>query len=72
MCTIAGDCIEITLDFSHSNRIKAKRLNGIVKINGPQKAMTILNQLETAVMIAGDNGVVLTFDIATKELIDAW
>lgn len=23
-------------------------------------------------MIAGDNGVVLTFDMATKELIDAW
>ena len=70
--TIAGDAVEITLDFSHSNRIKAKRLNAIVKINGPQKALTILNQLERAVMIAGDTGCVLTFDMATKELIDAW
>ena len=34
--------------------------------------MTILNQLEKSVMIAGDYGVVLTFDMATKELIDVW
>ena len=71
-CTIAGDSIEITLDYSHSNRIRAKRLNAIVKINGPQKALTILNQIERSIMIAGDTGVVLTFDMATKELIDAW
>ena len=35
VCTMAGDSIELTLDYSHSNRIKAKRLNAIVKINGP-------------------------------------
>lgn len=34
--------------------------------------MTVLNQLEKAIMIAGDTGVVLTFDMATKELIDVW
>ena len=43
VCTVAGDAVEITLDQSYSNRIKAKRLNAIVKINGPQKAMTVLN-----------------------------
>ena len=72
MSTIAGDVIELTLDYSHSNLIKAKRLNAIVKINGPQKALTILNQLEKAIMIAGDSGCVLSFDMATKELIDVW
>lgn len=46
VCTISGDCIELTLDFSHSNRIRARRLNGIVKINGPQKGLTVLNQIE--------------------------
>ena len=33
--TIAGDAIEITLDFSHTNRIKSRRINSIVQINGP-------------------------------------
>lgn len=36
VCTIAGDAVEITLDYSHSNRIRAKRLNALVKINGSQ------------------------------------
>ena len=72
VCTMAGDGIELTLDYSHSNKVRAKRINAISKLNGAQKAMTVLNQLEKAVMIAGDEGVVLSFDLATHELIDAW
>ena len=72
VCTVAGDGIELTLDYSHSTRVKAKRLNAITKITGQSRALSILNQLERTVMIAGDEGVVLSFDIATHELIDVW
>ena len=34
VCTVAGDGIELTLDYSHSTRVKAKRLNAITKITG--------------------------------------
>ena len=36
------------------------------------KALTILNQSEKTVMIAGDDGIVSSFDLATHELIDVW
>ena len=41
--TLSGDVIEITLSEYHHNKIKAKRLNSITKINGQQKALSILN-----------------------------
>lgn len=73
--TLEGDVIEISLHESggqSSNVISAKRINAIVKISGQQKAMSILNQEEPTVVIAGDNGLVVSFDIQTHELIDVW
>ena len=34
--------------------------------------MTILDQIEKAIVIAGDSGVVLSFEMGTHELIDTW
>lgn len=34
--------------------------------------MTVLNQMEKVVTVAGDEGSVLSFDMATHELIDVW
>ena len=34
--------------------------------------MCFLNQVETAVIIAGDEGIVSTFDVESHELIDTW
>lgn len=34
--------------------------------------MSVLNQVEKTVMVAGDNGIVCSYDIATHELIDVW
>ena len=72
VATMAGDGVELTLDYSHSNQIRAKRINSITKLNGAQKAMTVLNQMERVVTVAGDEGSVLSFDMATHELIDVW
>lgn len=73
--TMSGDVVEIGLTETggqNSNKIKAKRINAVTKINGQQKALAILNQIERAVVIGGDDGLVTTYDIATHELIDVW
>ena len=36
------------------------------------RAMSILNQTEQQVIIGGDDGLLLTFDIATHTLVDLW
>ena len=36
------------------------------------RAMTILNQSEKTVIVAGDDGIVTSYDISTHELIDVW
>ena len=70
--TIAGDIIEIGLSEYSYNKIKAKRMNSITKINGLQKGMCILNQVERTVMIGGDMGIVCSYDLASHDLIDVW
>lgn len=72
---MSGDVVEIGLTEtggSNSNKIKARRINSVTKINGQQKALSILNQIERAVVIGGDDGLVTTYDISTHELIDVW
>jgi len=70
--TAAGDAVEIQVDQSHTNKVKAKRINAVTKVHRNQRAATILNQIEKTIMVAGDDGVVLSFDMATHELIDVW
>lgn len=70
--SIAGDVIEITLSEYSYNKTKAKRINCITKINGHQKGMCVLNQIEKTVMVGGDMGVVCSYDLATHDLIDVW
>lgn len=70
--TLAGDVIEIALSEYSYNKIKAKRFNSITKINGHQKGMCILNQVEKTVMIGGDMGIVCSYDLQTHDLIDVW
>mgnify|MGYP002633713106 CR=1 FL=1 len=75
MLSIAGDAVEIgltELGSSTANRIKAKKFNVIARIQGQQKGMCILNQMEQTVIIGGDDGQVMTFDLNTHELIDVW
>lgn len=41
--TQAGDVVEIEISKSFNNKIKAKRINAINKINGTMKALAVLN-----------------------------
>jgi hypothetical protein len=34
--------------------------------------MTLLNQIEETVLVGGDDGQVLSYDLHTHELIDIW
>lgn len=70
--TLAGDAIEISLSEYSYNKVKAKKISSITKLNGHQKGMCLLNQSERSVMIGGDMGVVCTYDIETHDLIDVW
>jgi len=53
---------------------KSTLFTQISKINGPQRTMTILKMdtTENHVIIAGDNGLVQTYSLESKELIDSW
>jgi microtubule-associated protein-like 5 len=70
--TLAGDAIELNLSEYSYNKIGAKKISSITKINGHQKGMCVLNQSEKSVMIGGDMGVVCTYDIESHDLIDVW
>jgi hypothetical protein len=57
--TITGDAFEIgltELGSSAANKIKAKKIDVICKIQGKQNGMSILNQLEQTVLVGGDDG----------------
>lgn len=41
--SIEGDVISIELSDSKSNTVRARRLNGITKLNGQMKALSIIN-----------------------------
>jgi len=72
---MAGDALEIGLTetgSANANRIKAKKINAVTKITGSSKAMTILNQIEQTVIIGGDDGAVMSYDIQSHELVDVW
>jgi hypothetical protein len=44
----------------------------VTKVPRNQRAASILNQIEKTIMVAGDDGIVLSFDMATHELVDVW
>jgi len=70
--TAAADAIEIQIDQTHTNKVKAKRINSVTKVHRGQKTASILNQIEKTIIVAGDDGIVMSFDMATHELIDVW
>ena len=71
--TIAGDAVEITLSAGDkhgagganvgSGKVKSRRIGSICKINGRMKAMSLLNQVEKTILIAGDDGIVTSYDM---------
>ena len=53
--------------------IKSQKINIMTRIaNKKNSGFTILSQVEQTLMIAGDSGVVASFDVSTHELIDLW
>ena len=64
--------IEIEISKSFNNKIKAKRINAITKINGTMKALAVLNQVEKTVIIGGESGIVCSYDLSTHDLLDVW
>jgi len=80
--TIAGDAIEVTLSSGDNHgggganvgpgKVKSRRIPSICKINGRMKAMSLLNQVEKTILIAGDDGIVTSYDMQTHEVVDVW
>jgi hypothetical protein len=73
--TLEGDLIEISLQEANGinkNIVNAQRINSVVRVSGQMRAMSILNHDAKTVSIAGDEGLVQTFDILTHELVDVW
>jgi len=72
--TMNGDVIELSLnEVGSGEAVKAQRVQSVVRITcQSMKALTILTQIEQTIIVAGDNGLVSSYDISTHELIDVW
>jgi len=74
ICSMSGDIIEVQLTEAGTDEtMKAQRINSVCRLFGTSiKAMSVLCKVESAIIIAGENGQVCTYDTITHELIDVW
>lgn len=75
VCTINGDIVEVALADQREAgaEAKAKRLPSVARITSLSlRAQTILTAMEQTLIVGGENGLVLSYDISTHELIDIW
>ena len=76
--TIAGDLLQYNYEeVDNGNneilqKFSEKRVSTVLQVPGSMRAMSILDQTEQQVIIGGDDGLLLTFDIATHTLVDLW